>query len=329
MGVRNSTIDLAKFVAALLVVAIHTALFRDVNQTLYFVFNELICRLAVPFFAICTGYYMCLKCNGKEDLWEILWRQEKKLVKLYALWTLLYFLFLIPNWIEIDYLSLPNCMGYLKSAVLTGSYFHLWYVLYVVYALPVFYLCIRYIRPSFWLWLAIVLYSINAFKYGYSSLFAEDNNIIVALSYIDKGYAIVKAQFVILPMMLCGAYLTNHGGFLKNNIAFAVIFLLLLILEASCLRRYVQIANVSYIFMILPTACFIFASLLHIETNILASQRLGKMSLVVYCVHPMFCKYINNIAPNTMTSYTVVCVLSVLVAFLWTRFRIIRKQIIQ
>lgn len=102
---RNNTIDFAKFIAALLVVAIHTALFRDVNQTLYIVFNLVVCRLGVPFFAICTGYYLCKKTKNSQRF--LIWKQEWKLVKIYALWTVLYFLFLIPNWIDIGYLSIP------------------------------------------------------------------------------------------------------------------------------------------------------------------------------------------------------------------------------
>lgn len=316
MNPRNCTIDLAKFIAALLVVAIHTSLFSDVNETLYFVFNELICRLAVPFFAICTGYYLCLSINSDQS--NKVWKQEWKLIKIYALWTLLYFLFLIPNWIEIGYLSIPNYIGYLKSAVLIGSYFHLWYVLYVIYAIPVFYLCLKYIRPSLWVWIAIVLYSINAFNYGYSSFFPEDSWVQI-FSCINKGYAIVKSQFVILPMLLCGAYLTRHTGSLQRNMSFLILSFIALIAEASLLRQYGHIEKVSQIMMILPTACFIFASLINIRIDKPIYKHLGAMSLIIYCVHPMFCRYIIDLAPNTIATYLTVGTLSVLVSFAWVR----------
>lgn len=325
MNPRNSTIDLAKFIAALLVVAIHTSLFNDVNETLYFVFNELICRLAVPFFAICTGYYLCLSVNGDQS--NKVWKQEWKLIKIYALWTLLYFLFLIPNWIEIGYLSIPNCIGYLKSAVLIGSYFHLWYVLYVIYAIPVFYLCLKYIRSSLWIWIAIALYGINAFNYGYSSFYSEDSWVQI-FSCINKGYAIVKSQFVILPMLLCGAYLTRRTGSPKRNMSLLTISFIALIVEASLLRHYAQLEKVSQIMMILPTACFIFASLISIRVDKPRFKHLGAMSLIIYCVHPMFCRYINDIVPNTITSFVIVCILSSIVAFLWIIIKRINKKLI-
>ena len=62
---RNATVDVAKFVAALFVVGIHTSLFKDVDASLYFVLNQIVCRLAVPFFATCTGYFLCYKVTNK------------------------------------------------------------------------------------------------------------------------------------------------------------------------------------------------------------------------------------------------------------------------
>ena len=199
-------------------------------------------------------------------------------------------MFLLPNWIDIGYLSLPNCIGYLKSAILTGSYFHLWYVLYVIYALPLYYLCIRYLRPSLWLWVAIVLWCINAFSYGYSSFLPEGSAWLQVLSLSDKGYAIVKSQFVILPMLLCGAYLTKFNGCFRISMFLLVIAFLLLIVEASILKKYARLENVNYIIMILPTAFFLFSTLLLVKFTVPAVKDLGTMSLIVYCVHPMFCK---------------------------------------
>ena len=55
---RNTTIDLAKYVASLLIIGIHTGLGADLNDTIGFVIVEIICRLAVPFFAVSTGFFL-------------------------------------------------------------------------------------------------------------------------------------------------------------------------------------------------------------------------------------------------------------------------------
>ena len=313
---RNNTIDIAKFIAALLVVAIHTALFRDVDDKLYFIFNKLICRLGVPFFAICTGYYIYKQIadNG----WNGIVKQEKKLLKIYGLWTVLYFLFLLPNWIQIDYLSWENVVGFCKSTVLTGSYYHLWYVLYVIYALPVLYIVLKYAPPSLWVWIAGILYFVDALNYGYSELLPKP--IANCISFVDSGYAIVGSQFVILPMMLCGAFLAcqNPKQGLKQNILCLGLSFVLLVTEACFLKYYIgNDKALSYIFMILPTAYFLFATLLDIKVNVSFANMLGKMSLIIYCVHPMFCRYIGEVISSSVLGFVIVCIMSCLVSIGW------------
>ena len=44
------------------------------------------------------------------------------------------------------------------------------------------------------------------------------------------------------------------------------------------------------------------------------------MSLIVYCVHPMFCKFVNSAAPNTIVSYIIVSLLSILVGVFWKNY---------
>ena len=49
-------LDVAKFISALLVIAIHCAPFIEINETLNFVYVQIIARLAVPFFFMASGW---------------------------------------------------------------------------------------------------------------------------------------------------------------------------------------------------------------------------------------------------------------------------------
>lgn len=313
---RNTTIDLAKFVAALLVVAIHTVLFSDVNDILYFVFNEVVCRLGVPFFAVCSGYFFCkgMSTGGTKTLIK----SERKLIRIYALWTVLYYLFLLPNWIQIDYFSLASVIGYLKSSLLSGSYFHLWYVLYVIYALPVFYLILKYFGRKMWLCCSIGLWGIYALGYGYSSILPL--SISHLLGYTDF-YAPVSAQFVILPLLLLGAYLCDRkekGDMIKKNLTFLTISFLFLLVEGSVLKYRLGLEGVTRIFMILPVSYFLFSLLLGIQIKSISFKYFGKMSLIIYCIHPM--KYINTAIQDSISAYLIVCILSASVSLAWLWF---------
>ncbi len=318
MNLRNNTIDFAKFIAAFLVVAIHTSLFSDVNQTLYFVFNELVCRLAVPFFAICTGYYLCLSVNNGQ--FNKVWKQEWKLIKIYALWTFLYFLFLIPNWIEIDYLTFSNCIGYFKSALLTGSYFHLWYILYIIYSLPILYIIVKYVNFKYWIYIAILLYGLYALYYGYIEFMPK--KVRQVLSLMKIGYAISLSQFITLPMLLCGAFVSKTKKWtLKNSYIGLVLSFILLMTEAIILKSWNHKSEFSYIIFILPVAYYLFKTLNKIKINKYRCQNLGNYSLIIYCIHPMFCKYINLIPTNTIMHFFIVCLLSVITSICWIQIR--------
>lgn len=127
-------------------------------------------------------------------------------------------------------------------------------------------------------------------------------------------------------MLLCGAYLTEQTGSFKRNMSLMVVAFILLIVEATYLRKYAQLEGVTNIVMILPTAFFLFATLLKVKINESKFKHLGTMSLIVYCVHPMFCKYINGVAPNTITSYIIVSLLSVLVGVFWIKIKCIKSK---
>ena len=51
-------IDAFRMVAALLVVAIHTAPLGDVNPTADFILTRVIARVAVPFFFMTSGFFL-------------------------------------------------------------------------------------------------------------------------------------------------------------------------------------------------------------------------------------------------------------------------------
>ncbi len=65
---RLFSIDLAKFIAAILVIGIHTRPFCEISKICDFYFVEIICRLAVPFFAVCTGYYLTDQMSYSDGL---------------------------------------------------------------------------------------------------------------------------------------------------------------------------------------------------------------------------------------------------------------------
>lgn len=116
-------IDVMKFIAAFLVTAIHIPLFRDVDFYLSYYFTATVCRLAVPFFFACAGYFLADKwTDGKAMKRYIL-----RLLKLYSVWTALYLPQIVYQYRKSGLSSWEMAGDFLYRFVITGSYTQFWY----------------------------------------------------------------------------------------------------------------------------------------------------------------------------------------------------------
>jgi len=92
---RNSTIDIFRYLAALMVVAIHVHPFSDVHPTLGYLFTEVLTRIGVPFFFATAGYFYIQKLERGE---KVFWSYLKRLLIPYTLWTGIYYVLDFISW---------------------------------------------------------------------------------------------------------------------------------------------------------------------------------------------------------------------------------------
>ena len=64
---RDPLVDIAKFLCAIFVVGIHTRPLSGLSGLADFVLCDIIFRVAVPFFAVCTGYYLTRRMDSKRS----------------------------------------------------------------------------------------------------------------------------------------------------------------------------------------------------------------------------------------------------------------------
>lgn len=309
---RNKTIDLSKYIASVLIIAIHSKLFTDVNNTLSFVTIDIICRFAVPFFAICTGYFMTEKCDNKgyEENKHFFWKHWKKLIIIYIVWTIIYLLGSIPKWIEIGWFSLNAFVDYGISAILTKPYYHMWYLLSVLYALPLLAFCLKYVKKEYFKWIAVVLWTIKVLSYAYCRWlpipFQDAFNLMEKFSGIRDGL------FCILPLMLLGACIYYEKKRKRKFYLLGfIIFLILLILEAFILKYMGQDA-VSFVIFTFPTSYFLFNSImkLKIPLNAKICFTLSGASLFIYLVHPLIVDFVKTLIKSSVLCFIVTTIIA-------------------
>ena len=330
MQKRNNVIDAAKYVAALMVIAIHTGLFSDVNDVLYVFVVHIVCRAAVPFFAICTGYYMGGKLTFHDKLEystknrDVFVYRWKKVVALYLIWTCMYLVFSIPFWIRSGWYSPMAFVDYAIAALINGSHYHLWYLLYLIYSLPIAYLLLRWCSEKHQVLLISVLWIIAAFTYTYKNFLPEP--VFELLQPVNQFSTLP----VLLPLLLLGVRISR--GKRKRCrfylIGFIVSFLLL-IAEAFMLWHY-GIESVSFIICTLPTAYFLFNLILEmrIPSQYKFAGILGAVSTFVYCVHPMFIETVGNRINNSILKFVTASIASTATGWIYysLKTRLIEKK---
>lgn len=282
---RNSAIDLAKFTAAILVVAIHTRPFADISGFVDFLFVDIICRMAVPFFAVCTGFYLAIAVWQKEMLLPVR-SAFLKVLKMYLGWSLLFLLIHLYDWYSTNALSAEYVMGWCKSLFISSSYFHLWYLVALLYALPVYGLFLKFVPRRLYALFAVLLWVYHSVSYGY---LAYVPSAMQPFFFADTMCESLHTGLTrMLPLLLAGAWLTELVRHVNRRTMYMVfvLFLVLLIVEVSWLR-HIGGARWSFIVFTLPMAMALFGSVyLTGGVNIPNSQFLAKISMTVYCLHP-------------------------------------------
>lgn len=124
-------IDIARFLFSLLIVAFHFPPFsggEQLSALLNFFLLHYLERLAVPFFFVCSGFFLYNGIN-----WT--YRNEKKekaylvrIIRLYLVWTVIYLPYSIYTFRYDDAGFVHALTIYLRDFIFTGSVFHLWYL---------------------------------------------------------------------------------------------------------------------------------------------------------------------------------------------------------
>lgn len=316
---RNAALDLGKFIASIFIVGIHTTLFKSVSPEMDFFFTQIVFRMAVPFFLLCSGYFFAQKMEKLGgNTAGLLKNTERKWIGMYVLWAIIYLIAVIPNWIETGWMSPNAFMDWGLAFVKNGSYYHLWYLLCIIYAFPVFYLLLKKCRTSLLIVIMLFLYCIEAIAYGYRGFF--ENQTLQKLFEIGDWLSCFLAAFTrCLPFLLLGALIArlktkNIKTWIQAG-GLSVSFLGLCA-EAYLLKHFEQ-ERFSYIFFTLPVAFFLFMFIKSCnlpDTSKHIYKKMANVSMYIYLVHPLVILILKEYISNSMLLFTVTCILSIAVS---------------
>ncbi len=340
---RIASIELFRILAMVAIIAIHTSPFGfslspDEDRFLP-ILIDLSCRFAVPFFFIASGYFLGEKVRAGKDVVDTFWRAAKRLLSLYVVWSLFYFLLPLKYLYDLRLntwfpLVLKNLKSYGLSVLMTGSNYVLWFLPALVLALGIVAICIAKGWQKQLPYVAIALYGVGLWWGSYSLLWSGSDAMNRFIIDTRNG------PFFSTLYVTLGWLISNRKGRLVNAqgaIAIALGGLLLQILEAKQLSAAATVPFRGFDYLIGTTAFGTGIFLLALAKPNWGRQWpiLGwsRYTLGIFLIHPIFralLKPLDTRFNHTLWEITLpftVYLLSLAVVFLMGRHRSLKQWV--
>ena len=284
---RNYTsVDVFKFFAAILIVAIHTDPFGLDNQSLLYAINYAVYRNAVPFFFVASAFFLFSK--------PFIWDNAKRYCKRIFILTLAWFILQTPY---IIYGRIIDEPGDLESKV--NAFYRLllwesgvpggWFLFGCIQSVLLMYFLSVKCKLKDWMLviIGILMYTVSAFSTVYKYTLENDHIISQIVGYVkiftnDPTHN-VFSSFIYFAI---GKLIVKHGNLSAKKCLTAVLVLsiaeFLEIYTIWNIKPFGQ-NNVCF-FTLLPMSYFLFQLCLKIKIDISGEKSLyiRKCSIIYY-----------------------------------------------
>lgn len=275
-------IDLAKFIASILIFSMHCALLSDYGNANLIV--SLAARWGVPFFFICSSYFLFRKStNGnidKSTLTKFLYR----IGSLYLIW----FIFNIPcviirRFYSKDLSSISTWLLFLKNSILSSTFTGSWYLTSSIFSAWFVYILSKRFQTKIVLGITFPLYILTALTSAYHGLLPYQLskilgflvfplNIFNGCFYFALGKYIAENQMDIIKTF---DQTRSFVGF--------VFFYFLFIVEIYITKQYDILKSTDCAFSTAAMAFFFLLFCLQSNLTVNNGILLRKLSTIIFC----------------------------------------------
>lgn len=272
---RNLIVDILKFIMSFFIVALHYSFLQDLNPEISNYLNQGLFRLSVPIFLIINGYYFfTIDSKLKYKKWL------KKIIWLYAFWTIVYLYYILK--LDINHIIL---------ALLSG-YYQLWYIVAMIGASLIVFVS-RNINVKYLLYLGVGLYCIGCIiqylsSYGLVTLFQEFKNIKTegVPSIFYRNFLFFGTPFFLIGFLYKKFELSINKKISNRINYYLVTAFVLLFVEIYLNQKYAIQKSFDLLFCLIIVAPLIFIKC-KFYTFTYNSKILGLLSSSIYFVHPL------------------------------------------
>ena len=286
------SLDLAKFIAALLIIVIHTAPFRTYSSVITFGLRNIVCVVAVPFFFVCSGFLLFSKLQTLSDPKEqnsYMVKHIKRLLIMYLIWSLVYLPFVIYKWtLKTNPNYLLCVLEYAKDFFFEGSYLTIWFLPALIFASILVFLLRKKLSFNKIFIISLPFYIFAIFGSSYFGLTIK----VPFFERIYEGYYYFFDS--IKNGLLFGFLFVTIGGMFTENdykmswwlsIGLLILFFILFAVEEFIIAKLdLNLRGVDTTLFLVPLSFLIFYNLLHLTINWNDSLMifLRKMSMLMF-----------------------------------------------
>jgi peptidoglycan/LPS O-acetylase OafA/YrhL len=295
-------IDIGKYISALLVLAIHVYPFVEISPVFNTFFIATICRLAVPFFFVTSGFFFAKKLFARPfDENAMLKNYLIRIGRLYLVWTIIYLPYTIWNYMDTGF-SWYNIISYLRDFLLNGSYYHLWFLPALMLGMCIVFFSVRYLGYKKSALLTLILYVLGYIINIYSTFWASWKYTSLLYGFFTKTLVTSRDGIFFAPVFLLMGFILAKGYRLdvqKSAIAFAVSFVGL-VLEVSFYYMFGILHDLSSMFLfLLPCAYFLVSLLLGLKIKNSPQYKILRLdSTVIYTSQILFVRIFLILLPQ-------------------------------
>lgn len=202
---RNYTIDLLRLFMSLFIVALHCNPFAEYNSLVSYIPSQVMSRFGVPFFSGVAGFYFFQNERTGKYSSTLL-----KYIEKYSIWSAIFLIYEFTTCRK----GTQNSLLYILKTYLFTGYYHLWYMLAIIYTIILLGYLTKFPNVIKGLYkMSFILLAIGISMFGYGKLFFGFPIIQHTFGLLNQNINMQSQWlFLVIPFFMMGYGLHQRGA---------------------------------------------------------------------------------------------------------------------
>lgn len=323
---RNKTVDLLKFILSILIVTLHSEMFIDVSDALFWVTTQGLSRAGVPFFFVASGYFLCMNVEKGKSVRDNILRNAK-------VWIVFILLDLcITGWHY--YPQFEDALAFFHKAFFVGLSDAYWFLPSLVVTQLIMIKVFKKQKTEYALIFGFFTYLFAMTHDSYSFLFEKSWIYPISAAHTElfvwPQAGLVESIFFVAIGGLIYKHRVRLTESLKNKVYLLrggmVLFSILLMLEAYFTQGAGAYDGNCYLSLIFLPGFMLLWALIDNPVKY-DTKTLGVLSLYIYLVHPIVVSILKMTDVDTITRAMLSIAITLAICIGFFKFKQRRTQL--